>query len=645
MYSVKDIVDLPLDLKVDVLKSYTKDEDDIIILDALANSISLNLPMTDNLKDLVQKKDSELKEDLRVRNITDPNTRGEAIDAILRYDLCSNKMKGSTLRVITSQTFEIDGSKLDCSSEIGRMFSYNSEVVLPENVMNTDDFKNYIKIHDLSPQTSFFRKSTVEGSPRVSISRSSVKIRPSLDDLLNNLSEQTFDSSEDFLQAYNNSIEKEDKMRMEMYMPKTEHLYKDNLYNLYELHHNVVPKNQEWKEEIYHTLLFQSSDLVVVEDQGTRLSKKFLDEILKGVEDKVMIAGGSVFAQMYRSAYNDYDLFIIDSTPEEAEKIVNKIHKNLKCKVIYRSKNVITFKNEDYDVQIILRLYKTVSEVLHGFDVDSCCVGYYKGKFYATERAIFSLYYSTNTVNFNRLSPSYEYRLVKYAKRGLSIFVPDLDKSLIDRELLDVKMDRRRKIDTYDLEGLSILIYYENLHNKYERSIYSNLIRSANRTIDYMDIIEISDYDYFGKYSGSSLLSIFKSLKPRPAWDKQRFIMNVTDPNIVISDVVYTTQKIIRFLRTDDGKIGNVLHFKDIKFINMLSDYLQDRDDEQEEFQGQDQDSEEDYREEREDAITWDVPVDVEWKMTNPGEQMTNTFHKIVLKNNEAWYEGKYYHY
>jgi len=38
-----------------------------------------------------------------------------------------------------------------------------------------------------------------------------------------------------------------------------------------------------------------------------------------------------------------------------------------------------------------------------------------------------------------------------------------------------------------------------------------------------------------------------------------------------------------------------------------------------------------------------DFPARLEWKVTNPGEQMTGTFHRIVLDDNKKWYESKYY--
>lgn len=40
---------------------------------------------------------------------------------------------------------------------------------------------------------------------------------------------------------------------------------------------------------------------------------------------------------------------------------------------------------------------------------------------------------------------------------------------------------------------------------------------------------------------------------------------------------------------------------------------------------------------------TWDIPRTIQFRVTNPGEQMTNTFNKIVITDNNHWYDGKFY--
>ena len=67
---------------------------------------------------------------------------------------------------------------------------------------------------------------------------------------------------------------------------------------------------------------------------------------------------------------------------------------------------------------------------------------------------MFSIFNGYNTVNFDLLSPSYEYRLAKYGTRGIQIHVPNFERSLVNSDL-----DR-----TY------------NKNFSYEELIYSSLI-------------------------------------------------------------------------------------------------------------------------------------------------------------------------
>ena len=43
---------------------------------------------------------------------------------------------------------------------------------------------------------------------------------------------------------------------------------------------------------------------------------------------------------------------------------------------------------------------------------------------YATERCLYAIKNNCNTINFERLSPSYEYRTIKFFKRGFDIQIP-----------------------------------------------------------------------------------------------------------------------------------------------------------------------------------------------------------------------------
>ena len=80
--------------------------------------------------------------------------------------------------------------------------------------------------------------------------------------------------------------------------------------------------------------------------------------------------------------------------------------------------------------QIILRCYNSPAEVLLGFDIDCCCVGYDGTDVWALPRALAA--FETGTVLLNPLhawprQPSYELRLSKYAARGFHVAAPGVD--------------------------------------------------------------------------------------------------------------------------------------------------------------------------------------------------------------------------
>lgn len=79
-----------------------------------------------------------------------------------------------------------------------------------------------------------------------------------------------------------------------------------------------------------------------------------------------------------------------------------------------------------------MRIYKTVSEILTGFDVD-CSGAAYDGKqVHCTLRALQSYITQINHVDLSRRSSSYENRLSKYPHRGFEICWLDLDRSRIN---------------------------------------------------------------------------------------------------------------------------------------------------------------------------------------------------------------------
>ncbi|CAM9531104.1 unnamed protein product [Ectocarpus sp. 12 AP-2014] len=162
--------------------------------------------------------------------------------------------------------------------------------------------------------------------------------------------------------------------------------------------------------------------------------------------NNVVAAGGSVLAAThppppgplrdfyhtlaYRSS--DVDLFLYGLDEKAATEKVREIYNAVKLAnpKIYavRSLRTVTLVSEFpfRKIQIVLRLYKTLAEVLHGFDVDACSVGFDGHTVWATNRAARAICKRYNLVDVSRRSPSYESRLFKYGKRGHSVLVRGL---------------------------------------------------------------------------------------------------------------------------------------------------------------------------------------------------------------------------
>ena len=79
----------------------------------------------------------------------------------------------------------------------------------------------------------------------------------------------------------------------------------------------------------------------------------------------------------------------------------------------------------------------TSTQVLLGFDIDSCCAGFDGQSVWVAERFQRALNKGYNLVNMTRRSLTYETRLRKYAKRGFCVAVPGLDKARVNTDLLN----------------------------------------------------------------------------------------------------------------------------------------------------------------------------------------------------------------
>ena len=104
-------------------------------------------------------------------------------------------------------------------------------------------------------------------------------------------------------------------------------------------------------------------------------------------------------------------------------------------------------------IQFIFCLHNSISEILHGFDLASSCVGFdlASQEFYFTSLSKFSYKYILNVVDVERISPSFEYRLHKYFERGFGIILPNFKFTAEEKKILLPDIIRHRNVFEIDI--------------------------------------------------------------------------------------------------------------------------------------------------------------------------------------------------
>jgi ankyrin repeat protein len=174
---------------------------------------------------------------------------------------------------------------------------------------------------------------------------------------------------------------------------------------------------------------------------------------------------------------SDVDLFLYGLTEEQAKEKIVQIEQNIRDAILtetttIRTKNAITIASQypTRHIQIVLRIYNSVSEILTGFDVDCSCAAYDGKQVYASPRAIAAYITQTNVIDLSRRSPSYENRLSKYAHRGFEIYWPHLDRTKVDPTIFERSFGRT--------EGLARLLVLEKLPKSDDRDAYMDQRRA-----------------------------------------------------------------------------------------------------------------------------------------------------------------------
>jgi hypothetical protein len=161
---------------------------------------------------------------------------------------------------------------------------------------------------------------------------------------------------------------------------------------------------------------------------------KFTGECVLKIVDKyeeIIIAGGAVTACLADCFCGDIDLYICTENNRIRTLVLNCIVNELKntdLSAVVRSKFALGIVDSTgLTAQIVLTSDSTPENVLQHFDVDSCCFCYTKKKFFGLKRGIRALQTRTNVVDMDRRTYAYEFRLVKYYKRGFDVLLPNVN--------------------------------------------------------------------------------------------------------------------------------------------------------------------------------------------------------------------------
>ncbi|KAK2683117.1 hypothetical protein RAB80_001063 [Fusarium oxysporum f. sp. vasinfectum] len=168
---------------------------------------------------------------------------------------------------------------------------------------------------------------------------------------------------------------------------------------------------------------------------------------------------------------SDVDLFLYGLNHDQAIDKIKQIEQAIKDALlnevtVVRTKYAITIASQ-YPVrhiQIVLRVYKSVSEILTGFDIDAAGGAYDGTQVYVTPRALGSFITQINHIDLTRRSPSYENRLSKYSHRNFEVYWPELDRNQIDPTIFERSF--RRTL------GLARLLVLEPLPTTTARDTY-----------------------------------------------------------------------------------------------------------------------------------------------------------------------------
>ena len=175
----------------------------------------------------------------------------------------------------------------------------------------------------------------------------------------------------------------------------------------------------------------------------------------------ILIAGGSVSSALTCRHINEFvqdlDIFIygikdLSELNRKLKEIVENLIRATTQFCVIRTENTtnVIIGTEKY--QIIHRGYSFASEILYGFDLGSCAMGWNGNDFVFSLMGCVAFSNHLNIVDTTRRSKTFEVRLSKYLDRGFEIVLPflmnvDVKSFLITKNIVRQSFDKRELSD------------------------------------------------------------------------------------------------------------------------------------------------------------------------------------------------------
>eukprot|EP01119_Soliformovum_irregulare_P016419 TRINITY_DN4742_c0_g2_i4.p1 TRINITY_DN4742_c0_g2~~TRINITY_DN4742_c0_g2_i4.p1 ORF type:complete len:741 (+),score=183.91 TRINITY_DN4742_c0_g2_i4:38-2224(+) len=167
---------------------------------------------------------------------------------------------------------------------------------------------------------------------------------------------------------------------------------------------------------------------IVDKNQFSENIAKYLGLLAVVDWSNLFVAGGAVLGSLLgnheKFLSSDVDVFFYGLDPAAAViklRSILLLFSQQDAMIVVTSQHCVSvsFGFPARTLQFILRCYLSPSEILHGFDVDCCAVGFDGKDVWASQRCVRALTKRYNLVNITRRSPTYELRLFKYAKKRI----------------------------------------------------------------------------------------------------------------------------------------------------------------------------------------------------------------------------------